>query len=439
MCSRWYECCKRVKYKWKHQFQHALLTGPLSFNAVAQDPLESPSCCFSATRFSHSACILNSYMYVFGGCTTSLTTFNDLWKIDLTTKKKSRVVTTGNYPTPKSHATMVVWRDSLVLFGGWTSPCIYPLHQQGILFDELHIYNSTQNTWKQLYFWNPPPATAGHSATLHGDIMVCFGGLQKRSDTSSSTNDIYCLDLMNSTWFKPPFSQVAPSPRYGHSQTKIDDRHLLIMSGCGGYNNLHNDVWLLTIPVDNVATAMWTWKHVTVEGIEHMPKQVWCNPVCKVDQDLVVLARKNESQNEGLNTKPQFLFKSSRPEANSEDKVEAGPENEAAKARKPSSADKSVDNCINVPIASSGGISSGDSRVSAMASGSNNLHARPLVRPNASSNREKQLSVLSMYEDRLRHRSVVPVKQRAVHAKPETSQKPTCCQVIFTTNCVFSR
>lgn len=68
-------------------------------------------------------------MYVFGGCTCTSTTFNDLWQLDLSTRKWSRIITIGTYPTPKALATMVHYEGMLVLFGGWTHPTPFPLHQ----------------------------------------------------------------------------------------------------------------------------------------------------------------------------------------------------------------------------------------------------------------------------------------------------------------------
>lgn len=35
----------------------------------------------------------------------------------------------GTYPSPKACASLVVYKDSLVLFGGWSHPTPYPLHQ----------------------------------------------------------------------------------------------------------------------------------------------------------------------------------------------------------------------------------------------------------------------------------------------------------------------
>lgn len=83
-------------------------------------------------RHSHSACIYKNSMYVFGGCTATWTTFNDLWQLDLGTRSWIRPITMGNYPSPKACATMLYYKKSLILFGGWSHPSSYPLHQVNI-------------------------------------------------------------------------------------------------------------------------------------------------------------------------------------------------------------------------------------------------------------------------------------------------------------------
>ena len=47
-----------------------------------------------------------------------------------------------------------------------------------------------------------PPAMAGHSATVHGDTMVVFGGLHKQRSIGhyTSSNDVWCLDLVTRDW-----------------------------------------------------------------------------------------------------------------------------------------------------------------------------------------------------------------------------------------------
>ena len=36
---------------------------------------------------------------------------------------------TGTYPSPKACASLVVYKESLILFGGWSHPTPYTFHQ----------------------------------------------------------------------------------------------------------------------------------------------------------------------------------------------------------------------------------------------------------------------------------------------------------------------
>ena len=113
-------------------------------------------------RYSHAACYygigfhenvnflshffilwIDNYMYVFGGCTSTNTTFNDLWKLNLTTRSWVRPLPTGSYPSPKACATLVCYKDSLILYGGWTQSSSSPLHQASskqILKEKIEIW-----------------------------------------------------------------------------------------------------------------------------------------------------------------------------------------------------------------------------------------------------------------------------------------------------------
>lgn len=100
-----------------------------------------------AGRFSHSAVIYKNSMFVFGGGSSTATTFNDLWRFDLSSRKWDRPISMGNYPSPKACATLVCYKNSLILFGGWRHPTTFPPYQSWRLFDELHSYNVVENRW----------------------------------------------------------------------------------------------------------------------------------------------------------------------------------------------------------------------------------------------------------------------------------------------------
>lgn len=47
-------------------------------------------------RYSHCACYYDKSMYIFGGCTSTNTTFNDLWRFDLKDRQWIRPLAIGN-------------------------------------------------------------------------------------------------------------------------------------------------------------------------------------------------------------------------------------------------------------------------------------------------------------------------------------------------------
>jgi F-box protein 42 len=137
----------------KHQMR---FHSSLNENNIHWETLPSTQDLFTtiSRRYSHAACYYgigflwtkeneyfnlssipytDNYMYVFGGCTSTNTTFNDLWKLNLTTRSWVRPLPTGSYPSPKACATLVCYKDSLILYGGWTQSSSSPLHQVNLL------------------------------------------------------------------------------------------------------------------------------------------------------------------------------------------------------------------------------------------------------------------------------------------------------------------
>jgi hypothetical protein len=72
---------------------------------------------------------LDKNVYVFGGTTYTPTTFNDMWRFDLNEHRWCRCLARGQYPTPKALSSSVIYKDCLVLFGGWAHPPPYPIMQ----------------------------------------------------------------------------------------------------------------------------------------------------------------------------------------------------------------------------------------------------------------------------------------------------------------------
>lgn len=153
-------------------------------------------------------------VFVFGGCTAAYTTFNDLWRFNLTTRTWFRPVPMGTYPTPKACSTMVEYKGSLILFGGWSKSSPNPIHQTAMFYNELHVYDPGTNFWTKIANDGTAPHLAGHSATIVGDRMIVFGG----SHGTVSSNQVWVFDIPSRQWFTPSTSTPKPLPRYGQSQ-----------------------------------------------------------------------------------------------------------------------------------------------------------------------------------------------------------------------------
>lgn len=283
VCKQWYRLIKGVAYQCYHGFLRAVQEGNIQWESRTYPYPGTPI----TQRFSHSACYYdsNQSMYVFGGCTQSScnAAFNDLWRLDLNSKEWIRPLASGSYPSPKAGATLVMYKDLLVLFGGWTRPSPYPLHQPERFFDEIHTYSPSKNWWNCIVTTHGPPPMAGHSASVIGSTMVVFGGSLGARQMS---NEVWVLDLEQWSWSKPNITGPSPHPRGGQSQIVIDSETLLILGGCGGPNALLKDAWLL-----HMGTSSWSWQQLRVENEEHGAPELWCHPACRVGQCVVVFSQ----------------------------------------------------------------------------------------------------------------------------------------------------
>ncbi|XP_055380797.1 uncharacterized protein LOC129611610 [Condylostylus longicornis] len=281
VCRRWDEAVNNVLYRGKINFLKGLTDYYLCWTTHTSSQI------FPSGRFSHAYCVHEDSMYIFGGGSSSDTTFNDLWRFDLSKRQWIRPVTMGSYPSPKGSATMIPYQNKLILFGGWRYPSFHPPHQPWCLFDELHCYDIKENRWFVQNSLITPPLIAGHSASLHGDQMIIFGGYQCDDGQNTSSNDVWSLDLKTFQWRKPIIvgasTNSRPAPRYGQMQIALDEFHLMIMGGSGGFNNLFSDCWIL-----DMTKEAWQWHNIPVRNRKWAATHMWNSPACRIGNKIIV-------------------------------------------------------------------------------------------------------------------------------------------------------
>jgi len=109
----------------------------------------------------------------------------------------------------------------------------------------------------------------GHSAVLHGDAMLVFGG---RSGSDGSMNDLWALNLSHSApqWETRCSSlqyllwgqcSSPPPVRYGHSAVLFGTRMVVFGGKVGPHERDDNDVWSI-----DVAAQHPTWVELCRNG-----------------------------------------------------------------------------------------------------------------------------------------------------------------------------
>ncbi|XP_037947555.1 F-box only protein 42 [Teleopsis dalmanni] len=295
VCKRWSSIVKNLIRRSRNNLHKGLIDYRLRWEVFTQETATDVAANtadslkqglpFIAGRFAHSAVRHRNSMYIFGGGSSSDTTFNDLWRFDLSEMRWERPLSLGSYPSPKGSATIVEWREKLVLFGGWRYPSLHPPYQPWCLFDELHFYELASNRWHVCTSSSSPPPVAGHSATVIGDRMVVFGGYRIAESINSNSNETWCLELLDQRWWQPRLADnKKPPPRYGQFQFNLDDTHILIVGGCGGPNDIKQDAWVLDMSKD-----IWAWRAIPMRNKKYAATHMWCNPACKIGTKLVAL------------------------------------------------------------------------------------------------------------------------------------------------------
>lgn len=187
-------------------------------------------------RGGHSATIIGSKVYVFGGEDARRKPLSELWTLDLSTLEWHRPETTGPAPAPRSaHAACAYRNRYIVMFGGGSV---------AICYDDLVVLDTQTMEWSRPATKGPvPPPRAGHASAILGSIFYVVGG----GNNSRGCADMYALDLSELgtgalTWTlvgnTPPESAIAAE---GLSLVTVP------MAGCmvsfGGYNGkYHNAV-----------------------------------------------------------------------------------------------------------------------------------------------------------------------------------------------------
>eukprot|EP01039_Chlorochromonas_danica_P010525 gene10525-11659_t len=139
-------------------------------------------------RCSHQAVYYQEKVYLFGGeyaTTDQFYHFKDLWCLDLKTNVWKEIHATGDCPSGRSGHRMVVWRNYLVLFGGF-----YEAMREVRWFNDLFFFSFQEERWTQLPVRPSAPIPrprSGVQMCVHTaeDVLYIMGGYSKEKVSGS--------------------------------------------------------------------------------------------------------------------------------------------------------------------------------------------------------------------------------------------------------------
>lgn len=105
-----------------------------------------------------------------------------------------------------------------------------------------------------------PSVRSGHSAVLHKNKMIIFGGERG----NSFFNDGYILDLTTFSWTDVQFKGAIPSPRAYHAAASYGNE-MLVFGGRNG-ENFYNDCYILH-------TDTLVWEKVKYKSAHGVPSK----------------------------------------------------------------------------------------------------------------------------------------------------------------------
>mmetsp|Transcript_19228 Transcript_19228/g.67890 ORF Transcript_19228/g.67890 Transcript_19228/m.67890 type:complete len:894 (-) Transcript_19228:140-2821(-) len=179
-------------------------------------------------RDRHSVVAVGRKLYLFGGeadyrgrvkgehaIARSRRIFGDMWSFDTKTRVWERLAPAKMQPGPRRGHTMVLSTSAggaepkLVMFGG-VGP---DAEGQDTLLNEVWVFDIGTRLWSRPGNARPIQPRSSHSAVVVGDYMWVYGGMGK----ACVLNDLWTLNLRNTSWTCIPLNGDTPGPLYGHA------------------------------------------------------------------------------------------------------------------------------------------------------------------------------------------------------------------------------
>jgi N-acetylneuraminic acid mutarotase len=218
-----------------------------------------------APRSSHQSVVYREHMYIFAGefaTTNQFYHYKDFWRYHCGTNAWE-LVDAKNGPSQRSGHRMVVWRNYIIVFGGF-----YDVSREMKFYNDVHIFCTREMRWRKFQFDSlkpQPNPRSGCGLVVHPskDELFMYGGyteirIGKQTTKGRCNSDIWKLKLtpakkfndVKAEWNRLSRKGSAPVERNSFSCTAFK-RKMVFFGGCADndmsdqiqsdfYNDLHS-------------------------------------------------------------------------------------------------------------------------------------------------------------------------------------------------------
>lgn len=196
-------------------------------------------------REGHSCVAYRDSLVVYGGCyggEDDPSRFNDVWVLDLKTKRWTQQKTSGVQPPGRDGHVAALVEDRMVIYGGSTEKKLIgafnALNMKTFVWEELDVEGD-----------DPQPRESMGLAVSKSTLYIFGGNVASPGEGDTYTNDFFRIEVRGRKARSTRISPLGPVPcaRLSHSLTFLKPNCLALFGGESS-ERLLDDLWLYLIP-----------------------------------------------------------------------------------------------------------------------------------------------------------------------------------------------
>ncbi|KAK9267461.1 hypothetical protein L1049_009887 [Liquidambar formosana] len=170
-------------------------------------------------RLGHTTSLVGDCMFVIGGRADPVKILNDVWVLNTARSEWRSLDCRGSVFPPRHRHSAAIVGSKIYVFGGLNND---------IISSSLHVLDTDNLQWDEICGHGEwPCARHSHSLVAYGSQLFMFGGY----DGEKALGDLYSFDVQTHLWKKERPAGITPYARFSHSMF-IYKNYLGVIGGC---------------------------------------------------------------------------------------------------------------------------------------------------------------------------------------------------------------